>query len=454
MNVRLILGKCEDHLKGLDAASLDALACDPPSGISFMGEAWDSDKGGRDHWIAWLAEIMHQAVAALKPGAHGVVWALPRTSHWTAMALENAGFEIRDVIMHVFGQGFPKSRNLPVAIDKAAGAIGSRGAAFSVAGDVRHLQSMEGVAGEHGEHEGITSAAQRWHGWGTALKPASEHWILVRKLLVGTVAENVQRYGTGAINVEACRVGTTKDVPASMPGDRPRTHAKGAESGRVMGEGQDPNVGRWPPHLLLSHSPDCAERCVEDCPVRVLDEQSGYLKTGRVASHSEAVASSGFGSGADVDYADGEHGGGASRFFPRFRYQAKASASERHAGCEGFFWRRSGQRFELVSEEVWRTLAPSERAQGNIHPTLKSLELLRWLVRLITPPGGTVLDPFMGSGTTGCACALEGFGFVGIEEDPGYAELARARIEHWGSLRLDVENSTQERPEKRQQTLF
>jgi len=342
-------GDCLDVLRTLPDASVDSVVTDPPAGIAFMGKAWDEDKGGRRQWIAWMAEAMAECLRVLKPGGHALVWALPRTSHWTATALEDAGFEVRDCLVHVFGSGFPKSHNL----------------------------------------------AKQWQGWGTALKPASEHWWLVRKPLVGTVAANVERYGTGALNIDASRVIAAK-------GAEPLRWAHGRGLGFSHGAVDNgpcealTSEGRWPPNLLLSHTEDCVEgACADGCAVAEMDRQSGTTRS-RVGK-PRGSATSGDGWGMTATGAEYANSGGASRFFPVFRYQAKPSQSEKGA--------------------------------INVHPTVKSIALMDWLIRLVTPPGGVVLDPFLGSGTTGVAAATGGFGFIGIEREAEYLAIARARIE-------------------------
>ncbi|MCY1045590.1 site-specific DNA-methyltransferase [Corallococcus sp. bb12-1] len=375
-----------------------------------MDKEWDGDRGGREQWVAWLAGVMREALHVLKPGGHALVWALPRTSHWTATALEDAGFEVRDIVMHLFGTGFPKSLDVSKAIDKQkdnreavlavtrwiaearnrAGLTNAQiDAFFGFNGMAGHWTSQgaqphvphedywpallellgvnelpeairslaEGlisdkgkpgpdwfrrpVTGTHKEaaagqrwlaNNGLrstpapssrrdipaTDAARQWQGWGTALKPAAEHWILARKPLVGTVAKNVLVHRTGALNIDGCRSST---------------------------EGKE----RWPSHVTFGEE---------------------------AATHLSAEV-------------------------PRFFYVAKPSRAERHAGVG-----------------------------HNFHPTVKPVGLMRWLCRLVTPPGGTVLDLFTGSGTTGIAALAEGFEFVGIEREPEYLALARARIEH------------------------
>jgi site-specific DNA-methyltransferase (adenine-specific) len=455
--VRLILGDSREELRGLEPESVDALCTDPPAGIGFMGKDWDGAKGGRDAWASWLAGVAGYALRVMKPGAHGLVWALPRTSHWTATALEDAGFEIRDVIMHVFGSGFPKSLDVSKAIDSAAGAerevVGSRRQRAN-----NKQTSSAAMNASTGEYEDITTPAtpdaQRWHGWGTALKPAAEHWILVRKPLSGTVAATVLEHGTGGINVEGCRVGTGENLDGGAYSPSPdglhQNQVYGQRS-KLPGEYEQP-AGRWPPHVFLSHSQACTDRCEPGCPVRIMDEQSGESSTPASVPNPDFRRGSFLGgtgrSGSRCTLA--ADSGGASRFFPRFRYQPKPSRAEREAGCEHLPGKSAAEVTERDEGAAGQKHARSGKTMTgeihNHHPTLKSLDLMRWLVRLITPPGGVVLDPFMGSGTTGCACACEGFDFVGIEQDPEYIQIARARIEHYSASRHEVENDDSERP--------
>lgn len=181
----IITGDCLEWLPEFDDAYFDSIVTDPPAGISFMGKDWDSDKGGRSEWITWMTSVMREALRVLKPGAHGLVWALPRTSHWTATALEDAGFEVRDVVTHLFGSGFPKSLDISKAIDKAAGVQGpitGKNPAYR-SRQLEHDANWKTPMRPEHKHGPATDAAKRWAGFGTALKPASEHWILVRKLM-------------------------------------------------------------------------------------------------------------------------------------------------------------------------------------------------------------------------------------------------------------------------------
>jgi len=318
-------------LPTLPAASVDALVTDPPAGIGFMGKEWDKDKGGRDKWIAWLAGILRECRRLMKPGSYGWVWALPRTSHWTAMACEDAGYTVRDVMTHVQSQGFPKSRAL--------------------------------------------------------LKPAAEHWILIK--VPGELRE---------LRIDECRI-------AAQAGD---IKPFGSPKKSVGGIGNRTDVdrdqfvahdaGRWPANFALSHCDDCADTCVEDCPVRLLDEQSGERRSAgnypTTYSNSSGY-SGGIGKVQGPLYSDS---GGASRFF----YQAKPSTKERSLGLP----------------------------DRNAHPTVKSIGLMRHLIRLIAAPGSLILDPFTGSGSTAVAAIEEGCRFVGIEQDPQHAETARLRVQH------------------------
>lgn len=370
----LLYGNALTELQHLPSESVDAICCDPPSGISFMSKKWDADKGGRTQWIAWLADIMTEALRVLKPGGHAVIWALPRTSHWTACALEDAGFEIRDCLYHFFGSGFPKSHNVSKAIDKhlhvEREVIGEGKGRTGTLAQPRGGSTFSDDAYEWPGVYSITSPgsleAQQYDGYGTALKPGVECWWLCRKPLEKgmSIAENVLKWGTGGLNIDACRVGSGSTIRQNHA---PRFDGLHYNNGQIYDRGEyqsGSTQGRWPAHLLLSHSLFCTETCTDDCPVQALNEQSG-----------------------------------ASRYFMTFRYTPKASRRERDTGCT-----------------------------KNTHPTVKPVTLMSWLLRLITPPCGIVLDMFMGSGTTGVAALLEGMNFIGIEQEEEYFSLAQLRL--------------------------
>lgn len=426
-------------LRRLPDASVDAMVTDPPAGISFMGKEWDRDHGGRDGWVVAFAATFSECLRVLKPGAHALVWALPRTSHWTATALEDAGFEIRDVVTHHFGTGFPKSLNVSKAIDKAAGAkrkvIGTKKSGIAVPGEGRRHTVGGGKLVDVDVTEVATDAAKQWEGWGTALKPATEHWILARKPLAGTVAANVLEHGTGALNVDGCRVESAENCARNPSAAQGFVYAQDDYTVAMKRGGRGHDAGRWPPNLLLGHAACCEDdddTCGPCCPVAELDRQSGITKDGvavqrygggqKLFGGIAPGVSKGAGKRADQGY---KGSGGASRFFPCFRYQVKASRKERNAGLEGMPVVIGGGLQSTVSGD---TRTGHVTRQQNNHPTVKSVELMRWLCRLVTPPDGVVLDPFMGSGSTGVACVAEDFRFIGIEREEEYLQIATRRI--------------------------
>jgi len=463
-------GDCLEVLKTLSDDSVDSMVTDPPAGISFMGKKWDSDKGGPAKWRAWLSEVMKEALRVLKPGAHGLVWSIPRTSHWTGMALENAGFEIRDVITHHFGSGFPKNHDVSKAIDKAAGVE------REIVGRKITGRALGGSNWKDGDASGqeevdITApapaAAKQWEGWGTALKPSSESWWLVRKPLEKnhSIARNVMKWGTGALNVDGCRIGDEEITTHNT------TFLKALGVKRPWHDNHDnfdtKHKGRWPPNTLFTHDARCSAVCVEGCPVGELDDQSGISKSSsspRLNANTGWCVSSEGGKAIASPHNDQ---GGASRFFPCFRYQAKPSSTEKDAGLDELPLKASqklnpgGLQNErdakasaaiesqgldargrtLIRDDGSKTLVdrfiPGHRA--NNHPTVKPIALMAWLCRLITPTNGIVLDPFTGSGTTGCGAMIEGFRFCGIEMNPEFVEIAKLRMDYWQHHDLDEE---------------
>jgi DNA modification methylase len=453
--VRLFRGDCLEVLRTLAADSVDAIVTDPPAGISFMGKAWD-DLGPREAFIAFLTEVMKECLRVLKPGGHALVWAIPRTSHWTGMAIEDAGFEVRERIAHIFGTGFPKSLSVGKAIDREAGAKRK-----FIRENPHARPNQDGKTiwvgdkpGKEQSHPPITApatdAAKQYDGFGTALKPAVEDWWLCRKpLSESTVARNVLKHGTGALNIDGTRIGfaSNGDKAAAAAAAAQRLchdqnkgrHAYGQfENGPASLapylNGMD--KGRWPANLVLSHHPSCNGDCHPDCPVRLLNEQSGVTRSAGVqAPRGPNYLNEVFGNGlGGVENSQNRHGdsGGASRFF----YCAKASRRDRNEGLEDapkkHVRRDDGQPYGMNTN----THRPdgSERKEipprANHHPTVKNTDLMRWLIRLITPPGGTVLDCFMGSGSTGKAAVLEGMKFIGIERELAYFKIAQKRIRH------------------------
>jgi site-specific DNA-methyltransferase (adenine-specific) len=384
-------GDCLEILRGMPDASVDAVVTDPPYGLSFMGKRWDYDVPA--------AEVWTECLRVLKPGGHLLAFAGTRTQHRMAVRIEDAGFEIRDMIAWVYGSGFPKSLDVSKAIDKAAGAersvVGHRFPSGSgVAGTAARDSTGSHIwTGELTSAEPITAAARQWQGWGTALKPAMEPITVARKPLAGTAAATVLEHGTGALNVDGCRVLTPGEVrePITGRGGIPARHDTDAP--RPAGTVSQPHaLGRWPANLIHDGS----------------EGATGLL-------------------------------GDAARFF----YSPKASKRDREDGLEGFSKHLASvgnmdaagrdplnpNNYPNDSQKarIEKGLPPTE-PRSNTHPTVKPTDLMRYLCRLVTPPGGTVLDPFMGSGSTGKAAMMEGFGFVGIEREAEYLEIARARI--------------------------
>lgn len=397
-----IQGDCLEILRDLDEGCVSAIVTDPPYGLEFMGKEWDSfartrdyqprtdagygNKGILPHYgrggtseqreayrrksnnafqefsFQWAVE----ALRVLRPGGHALIFGGTRTYHRLACAVEDAGFEIRDCLMWLYGQGFPKSLDVSKAIDKAAGVKGGVGA-LKRGGERLMAQAPGGErdgGGTWGDESGRdpytyvagSDAARLWSGYGTALKPAWEPILLARKPLVGTVEKNCREHGTGALNIDGCR---------------------------IRAEGED--TGRWPANMILD----------EESAV-MLDEQAP--ETGQAAPLKETGRDRpGHGRlgamGPPVACEPHDRLGGASRFF----YCAKASKRD--------------------------------RGEGNTHPTVKPVELMRWLVRLVKGPGDNlILDPFAGSGTTGVACKLEGIPFALIERDPAYMKIIESRL--------------------------
>ena len=468
-------GDCLDVLREMPDSSVDSVVTDPPYGLSnttsqqvldclthwvtgdreyvpaglrgFMGASWDG--------FVPPPAVWDECLRVLKPGGHMLVFAGSRTQDLMGLSIRLAGFEMRDSIAWMYGTGFPKSLDVSKAIDKADGRSGTKtpnsggykgGTSFG-AGPASWR--TEDYVRPRGARTPLTTDAVTWQGWGTALKPAQEPIIVARKPLSGTVASNVLRHGTGALNIDGCRV----------PGARPDGASvnRSSMSGPLGEQGRIAPAGRWPANVVLSHTEWCVEvgtrqvrtgtavnrnrtadndratysaysmgndksgevsygtdgaetvaawNCPEGCPVRELDAQSGTLTSGTLQEHHHRGPKQ-VGILGAYGAQPGARGfgdtGGASRFFPTFRYQAKAPSSERPGYVD-------------------------DDGVSQAHSTVKPLELMRWMVRLVTPPGGAVLDLFAGSGTTGEACSLDGFKCVLIEREARYLPLIEMRL--------------------------
>lgn len=407
----VIQGDCIEVIKGFESDSFDAIVTDPPYALSFMGKDWDSFGNGKG-FQAWCEEWARGCLRVLKPGGHLVAFGGTRTYHREACAIEDAGFEIRDSLHWIYGSGFPKSMDVSKAIDKAAGAEREvtgklKAPAGNKPGGASYNMSVVGMPDEAYITAPATEAARQWEGFGTALKPAHEPIVLARRPLAeGTVAANVLRYRTGVINVDGCRVPTDDHWEASgVQSGKGASYQGSADGSLNVSVSTTHPGGRWPPNVLLTHSSDCLDWiCALDCPVAEVGRQSG--KSASVVRKPSGKDSRGKPNVSnmvirrnDTQERGFTDGGDASRFYPCFRYQAKAPRSER-PGVPG---------------------VPA-------HPTVKPVAIMQWLLKLVTPPGGHVLDPFAGTGTTAEAAWIEGFDCTLIERDAGNLKLIEARL--------------------------
>jgi len=384
---KIIQGDCLEVLKTLPDNYFDSLITDPPCGISFMGKNWDDHKGGMLQWINWMSEVMAESLRVMKPGACGLVWSIPRTSHWTGMALELAGFRLIDIVHACNGSGFPKGQDISKSIDALYGAE------REIIGSVKHgkkaLGLMNDDSWEAKEFVNVTKPntpeAKQWDGWKTpALKPAIEGWWLIQKpISESSIARNILKHGVGGLNIEACRIPIEdKTGRASVPSAF-QQRKSGENTGYFTGIGGNQmeansnlynSQGRYPANLILSCSADCdGDNHSPDCPVSVIgSDPARYFK--QLPFDPETVNS--------------------------VYYQAKASTKDRT--CDG--------------------------TVENTHPTVKSTALMEYFIKLITPPDGMVLDPFGGSGTTGVAAKNLGFNYTLIEREQEYIEIINQRL--------------------------
>jgi site-specific DNA-methyltransferase (adenine-specific) len=371
MEYKLILGDCLLKLKELEDNSVDSIVTDPPYGISFMGKNWDYDVPS--------VEIWKECLRVLKPGGHLLSFSSPRTYHRMAINVEDAGFEIREQIMWVFGSGFPKSHNLK----------------------------------------------DEWEGWGTALKPAHEPIVMARKpLSEKTISSNVKEHGTGALNINACRIGDEEITVNKL------------EEWTGFGQLKNPDytsekhTGRWPANFIH----DGSQEVIDNFPNTGSSTPSEKNKNGGEFPEDNTIKLG----LKEIRRTGFQDSGSAARYF----YCAKASKQDRNEGCESLEDKSIGNKGNGLGRkcetcgasilnpcncEVRSFINPSTK---NNHPTVKPTELMKYLCRLITPKNGTVLDPFMGSGSTGKAAILEGYNFIGIELSEEYLDIARNRIKH------------------------
>lgn len=482
-------GDNREVLKELADNSVDSIVTDPPYELGFMGKSWDASG------IAFNVEVWQECLRVLKPGGHLLAFSGSRTYHRMAVAIEDAGFEIRDQIMWIYGSGFPKSLDISKAIDKKPETLnttkfknwlaqqiencgksrkqiddecGFTACSYSktdgkdgwssnhpssekwakmkeviglsdewdwvITDNIEERGFIETTGGLHGgtgntvgryqsanigkqlSDKAISNEAKQWQGWGTALKPAHEPIVVARKPLIGTVAANVLTYGTGGLNIEASRV--PSDDGFEKAWDRPISTNISAEGGKYISDGAKHTVdlgdykpsGRWPANVIHDGSDEVVELFPSNVKGGTWNRTQGARHFNNDGEETNYVSA---GSDASI--------GSAARFF----YCAKASKRDRNEGLEGF------EAKQVFGDDggTYRGLSNSKLASTNHHPTVKPTDLMRYLCRLITPPNGTVLDPFMGSGSTGKAAVYEKFNFVGIELTDEYLPIAKARIE-------------------------
>ena len=354
-------GNCLDILRTMPDCSVDAVVTDPPYGLSFMGKRWDYDVPSTEIWA--------ECLRVLKPGGYLLAFAGTRTQHRMAVRIEDAGFEIRDMLAWMYGSGFPKSHNVSKGFDREAGILKPEFKGFTVAGSSHNANISKTIPTKgYVPPAPATDAAKQWQGWGTALKPAMEPITMARKPFKATVAQNVQEWGTGAINIDGCRIGEEEiKTSAKIAGQSFQHDYNGCE--------ESTHLGRWPANVLHDGS-------------------------------------------AEILQGMGE----AARFF----YTPKACKDDRDDGCEMMQVKQySHDGREARNETAYQR---NDSKAHNFHPTVKPTDLMRYLCRMVTPTGGVVLDPFTGSGSTGRGAVLEGFRFIGCEMDADYIEIAKARI--------------------------
>ena len=417
---------CLIALKNIADNSVDSLVTDPPAGIAFLNNAWDDDKGGRKEWQKWLSEIMAECLRVLKPGAHGLVWALPKTSHWTATALEDAGFEVRDCVYHAFGSGFPKSNNIGISIDKLKGnkrdVVGKNPASRPY----NYTKGKTSTGWPSPIRPNITKGNLEWEGWGTGLKPAVECWWLVRKPIEeNTIAKNVLKYGTGGINIDRSRIPFVNNEDKKEQ-EKTINAFKNCKNKIQITElrqnwsdrskvNEQHSQGRFPSHLLHDGSDEVLNIFPNSKTIsKASNGGPTYGGNAMFSSKTQHIE------GKERGYLDS---GSASRFF----YCSKVNKKERNAGCEELEEKLANIQQPHNSKTLEERYKMTNK---NSHPTVKPQKLMSYLINLITPPNGIILDPFMGSGSTGVAAYTNGYEFIGIEKEKEYFIVANKRIKH------------------------
>ena len=400
--IKTYCGNSLDILKTFEANSFDSVVTDPPYGLSFMGKKWDYDVPSVEIWA--------ECLRVLKPGGHLLAFAGTRTQHRMCVRIEDAGFEIRDMIAWVYGSGFPKGQNIGKTVDALLG------------------NSREVISGEPKPKEFSGKCDQRdsndreksvgnseYEGWGTSLKPALEPITMARKpLSESTIAKNVLAWGTGGINIDGCRVGAADTRALSSLSSFGRRTNNGGDAKEVWAGSAS---GRFPANLIHDGSEEVLKRFPNGPPSSAAIRKKAGHNRNKNTYNSQIQK---------IEKVEGhnDQGGSTSRFF----YCAKASKADRDEGCEGMQAQRGLVGNKWTDQDYRRGDEAPSVERTNHHPTVKPNDLMRYLCRLVTPTGGIILDPFMGSGSTGKAAILEGFDFVGVDLNQEYVTIAEARI--------------------------
>ena len=412
-NYKIINGNSLEVLDTFEENSIDAIITDPPYELGFMGKSWDASG------IAYNVELWKKALRVLKPGGYLLAFGGSRTFHRIACAIEDGGFEIRDTIMWLYGSGFPKSLNIGLAIDKKNGVESEVVGTAKSGANSRAYQSEETTTA--GEYE-IKKANNEWSGWGSCLKPAFEPIIMARKPFKGSLVDNVLKYGVGGLNIDECRIDYNGEVPNI--GGRAK-HDRGEGYGfKAMGEDCAANTsGRFPANVIH----DGSHEATKDFPFTTCSERSE--KNNKDTEYTNTYTPPKAMYSANNTYGDE---GSASRYF----YCAKASSKDRDEGL---------------------TIVENK----NIHPTVKPMELMQYLIKLVCPKGATILDIFNGSGSTGKAVAFENrernmdYKYIGIELDPEYCKISEARIDYTANkYKYDILDEIEENRKIGQMTIF
>lgn len=407
---KILHGDCLAEMEWMANESIDSIVTDPPYGLNFMNKHWDYEVPGVDVW--------RECLMVLKPGGHLLSFFGTRTYHRGVVLIEDAGFEIRDQIGWTYGSGFPKSLDVSKSIDKAAGAerevvginedyLRRKPNGMKTAGATAYGYSQSQQETDARITAPATELARKYAGWGTALKPAWEPIVMARKPIVGTVAQNFERYGVGGLNIDGCRVEhTTVDGGSLATNPHLRSHINGGNGGHIISTETDRRVvvphtqGRFPANLIHDGSDEV------------------------LAAFPQAP-----GQQADVSHTAPSDKTG--RVYGAMKRQGEPSQDSENEGTVGFKMKPGARRLDAGSAARFFYAAKAnkkDRETGNLHPTVKPTDLMRYLCRLVTPTNGLVLDPFMGSGSTGKAALLEGFRFVGIEREAEYINIAMARL--------------------------